>query len=109
MDMVRHRRFDVYLAVLDPAQGAEINKTRPCVIVSPDESNDGLRTVVIAPLTTAWHDYPSRVRVRFQGRDGEVAIDQVRSLDKRRLLRRLGAVPDEAAQRLRAALVEFFS
>jgi mRNA interferase MazF len=102
-------RFDVFLVNLDPTVGSEIRKSRPCVVVSPDELNRHIRTVVVAPLTTAGRTYPSRVPVRFDGKDGQVIIDQVRTVDKARLARRLGALaPDEAVAVL-DILREFFA
>ena len=109
MDMVTVRRFDVYLVSLDPAVGSEIKKTRPCVIVSPDESNEALNTVVIAPMTTTLHAYPTRVRLRFQGKDGEIAIDQLRAIDKRRLVKRVGSISAETKKKLSTTLLEFFA
>ena len=92
------RRFDVFLVNLDPTVGSEIRTSRPCVIVSPDEMNRYIRTVVVAPLTTASRPYPSRVEVRFAGKDGHVVIDQLRTIDKGCLAARLGALDaDEAA------------
>ena len=106
--MVTPRRFEVYLANFDPTLGAEIRKTRPAVIVSPDEANQHLRTVIVVPLTSASHAYPSRVPLRFQGRDGEAAIDQMRAIDKQRLVRRLGSISADAQRRLVERLLEFF-
>ena len=106
--MVKPRRFEVYLAALDPTQGAEIRKTRPCVIISPNEANDNLDTVIIAPMSTVVRNYPFRVRVRFQERDGQVALDQLRAIDKLRLRRRLGVLPLETASRITAMLLAFF-
>ena len=91
-------RFDVFVVNLDPTVGSEIRKARPCVIVSPDEMNRYVRTVVVAPLTTAGRTYPSRVPVSFADRRGQVVIDQLRTVDKARLAKRLGALrPGEAA------------
>jgi mRNA interferase MazF len=102
-------RFDVFVVNLDPTIGSEIRKSRPCVVVSPDELNRYVRTVVVAPLTTAQRRYPSRVHVRFDGKDGQVVIDQLRTVDKARLAKRLGALaPDEAAAGL-DVLREFFA
>ena len=102
-------RFDVFVVNLDPTVGSEIRKSRPCVIVSPDEMNRHIRTVVVAPLTSAGRPYPSRVPVRFAGRDGQVVIDQLRTVDKARLAKRLGALePDEAGAVL-DVLREFFA
>lgn len=91
-------RFDVFLVNLDPTVGSEIRKSRPCVVVSPDEMNRYLRTVVVAPLTTSERQYPSRVQTHFAGKNGQVVIDQLRTVDKARLAKRLGALdPREAA------------
>jgi mRNA interferase MazF len=84
------QRFEVYLVTLDPTIGSEIQKTRPCVVVSPDDMNRHLATVIVAPLTTRGRLYPMRVSCRFQGRDGQVVLDQLRTVDKVRLVRRLG-------------------
>jgi mRNA interferase MazF len=109
MDMVNPRRFEVYLVALDPTVGSEIRKTRPCVVVSPDEANDALSTVIGAPMTSTIRNYPTRVHIRFQGGSGEIAIDQLRALDKRRLIKKLGVISADAQRRLGVALVEFFS
>jgi mRNA interferase MazF len=102
-------RFDVFLVNLDPTVGSEIRKSRPCVIVSPDEMNRYVRTVVVAPLTTSGRPYPSRVPTRFAGKDGQVVIDQLRTVDSARLAKRLGALdPGEAAAVLEV-LREFFA
>lgn len=102
-------RFDVFLVNLDPTIGSEIRKARPCVVVSPDEMNRHIRTVVVAPLTTSGRTYPSRVPTSFAGRQGQVVIDQLRTVDKARLAKRLGALePREAAQVL-DVLREFFA
>jgi mRNA interferase MazF len=108
MDVVVPRRFDVHLVGFDPAIGSEIKKTRPAVIVSPDEANRHLRTVVVVALTSAVRGYPTRIRLRFQGRDGEAALDQLRAVDKSRLGKRLGSVSSDVQQRLLAGLLEFF-
>jgi len=98
MAVVVVQRFEVWLINLDPTQGSEINKTRPCVVLSPDEMNRYLRTVTIAALTSARRDYPSRVDCTFQGKEGQVALDYLRSVDKTRLVRRLGVLPTSTAQ-----------
>ena len=85
-------RFEVYLVNLDPTIGSEIKKTRPCLIVSPDDMNKYLTTVIIAPMTTKGRAYPMRVSCRFQGKDGQIVIDQVRAIDKSRLTKRLGSI-----------------
>src|SRR5207249_10619034 len=83
-------RFEVYLVNLDPTTGSEIKKTRPCLVVSPDEMNHNLPTIIIAPMTTRQRTYASRAPCRFQGKRGQVALDQIRTVDQARLLRRLG-------------------
>jgi mRNA interferase MazF len=86
------RRGDVYLVNLDPTVGRESRKARPCVVVSPDELNAHLATFIVAPLTTGAHAYPFRVACRFDGKDGHVVLDQLRTVDRVRLSRRLGAL-----------------
>jgi mRNA interferase MazF len=88
------KRGDVWLVDLDPTVGSEIQKSRPCLIVSPPEMHDYLRTVIAAPLTTKSHPAGFRVPVHFKGQDGLILLDQIRTLDKRRLVKRLGAVSD---------------
>ena len=102
------RRFEVWLVSLDPTRGSEIRKTRPCVVVSPDELNRNIHTVVVAPMTTAPREYPTRVSLRFEGRDGRIVLDQIRTVDRTRLLRRLGIVPNVTARRVCGVLVEMF-
>jgi len=109
MDMVKARRFEVWLVTLDPAQGAEIRKTRPCLVISPDEANQSLQTVIAAPMTTTPRRYPFRVNVRFQGKDGQVALDQMRALDGTRLVRRLGTITEDTRRRVTTTLAEFFA
>lgn len=99
----------VWLVTLDPAQGVEIQKTRPCLVISPDEMNEHLRTVIIAPMTTVTHPYPTRVGVRFQGKRGQVALDQLRAVDRQRLVKMLGTVSAKTAQEVSETLVEMFS
>ena len=103
------RRGDVFLVSLDPARGGEIQKTRPCVVVSPDELNSYLRTFIMAPLTTGGHPYPFRVSCRFEGRSGYVVIDQIRSVDRERLVRRLGKLSPSTLGRILAILQEMFT
>jgi mRNA interferase MazF len=108
VDVVAPRRFDVHLVDFDPTVGSEIRETRPAIIVSPDEANQHLLTVVVVPLTGALRNSPSRVRVRFQGRDGDAIIDQIRTVSRRRLRRRLGNVSGEAQRRIVSTLLDFF-
>ena len=89
--------------------GAEIQKTRPCLVVSPDESNRHLRTVIIAPMTTVARPYPTRVAVTFQGKQGQVALDQLRAIDRQRLIRKLGRISPKTAAAVSALLVEMFA
>ncbi len=102
-------RFDVFLISLDPTRGSEIRKTRPCLIISPDEMNEHIRTVIIAPMTTRGRPYPTRVSCTFQGKRGQVVLDQVRTVDKTRLVRRLGTVSAKVQQNVLNALQEMFS
>ena len=95
------KRGEIWLAALDPTVGSEIQKTRPCLVVSPDEMNDHLRTAIVAPLTTGSHPAPFRVAVTFKGTRGLVLPDQMRTIDRRRLIKRMGRID---AQTLRAVL-----
>jgi len=103
------QRDEGWLAVLDPTQGSEIQKTHPCLVISPDEMNQHLRTVIVAPMTTVTRPYPTRVAVRFQGKRGQVALDQLRAVDRQRLVRVLGAVSAKTAQEVSATLLEMFA
>ncbi len=103
------KRFDVYLVNLDPTIGHEIKKTRPCLVVSPDEMNRHIGTVIVAPMTTKGHDYPSRVACRFQGKDGQVVLDQIRTVDKARLVKRLGQISASAQKQVLVILAEMFA
>lgn len=85
-------RFEVYLVNLDPTVGSEIKKTRPCLIISPDEMNRYIATVIVAPMTTKGRPYPTRVPCRFQGKEGQIVLDQIRTVDKSRLIQKLGTI-----------------
>ena len=102
------RRDEVWLVSLDPTQGVEIQKTRPCLVVSPDEMNQHLRTVIVAPMTTVTRPYPTRVSVRFQGKSGQVALDQLRAVDRQRLVKKLGVVSAKTAGEAGERLAEMF-
>lgn len=102
-------RFDVYLINLDPTIGSEIQKTRPCLVVSPDEINHHLRTVIIAPMTTKGRDYPSRVSCRFKGKDGRVVLDQIRAVDHSRLVKKVGRLPSNTCSNVLDVLQEMFA
>lgn len=103
------KRFDVFLVDLDPTVGAEIRKTRPCVIVSPDEMNRPIATVIIAPLTTQGKAYPTRVVCHFQGKEGLIVLDQLRTVDKARLVKRLGHLAVGEQQAVLQILAEMFA
>lgn len=102
-------RFDVYLINLDPTVGSEIQKTRPCLVVSPDEINHNLRTVIVAPMTTRGRGYPSRVPCRFKGKDGHVVLDQIRTVDQARLIKKLGRLDGKTSTAVLAVLQEMFT
>ncbi|WKZ51329.1 MAG: type II toxin-antitoxin system PemK/MazF family toxin [Anaerolineales bacterium] len=103
------KRFEVYLVNLDPTVGREIRKTRPCLVVSPDEINRHIGTVIVAPMTTKGRDYPTRVTCRFQGKDGQIVLDQIRTVDKTRLVKRLGIISAPVQKRVLAVLAEIFA
>jgi mRNA interferase MazF len=102
-------RFDVYLIRLDPTQGREIRKTRPCLIISPDEMNQHIDTVIIAPMTTKGRPYPTRVPVRFKGKSGQVVLDQIRTVDKSRLVKRVGKIDELTRRQVLTLLAELFA
>ena len=102
-------RGDVHLVRLDPTLGSEIRKTRPCLVISPDELNQHLRTVIVAPMTTGGHAYPWRMACRFQNRSGFVALDQLRTVDSERLAKRLGRLSIATATEVLETLQEMFA
>jgi mRNA interferase MazF len=106
MGMVK--RFEVYLVNLDPTQGKEIKKTRPCLVISPDEMNRYISTVIVAPMTTRGHDYPTRVSCKFQNKEGQVVLDQIRTVDKSRLIQKLGEIDINVQMEVLAILSEMF-
>lgn len=103
------RRFEVYLINLDPAVGSEIKKIRPCLVISPDEMNRYAATVIVAPMTTKVRAYPTRVSCKFQSKRGEVALDQLRTVDKSRLARKLGRIDKQTQENILSVLAEMFS
>lgn len=103
------RRGDVFLVALEPTRGSEIRKTRPCLVVSPDELNQHLRTVIVAPMTTGGHPYPFRVPCRFQKHDGFVVLDQLRTVDSQSLLRKMGTLGSAAVSASLNVLQEMFA
>jgi len=102
-------RFDVYLINLDPTIGSEIRKTRPCLVISPNEMNRFIKTVIVAPMTTRGTSYPTRVSCKFQGKRGQVVLDQIRTVDKTRLVRRLGKVAKQTQAEVLSVLSEMFA
>jgi len=103
------KRFDVYLISLDPTIGSEIKKTRPCLIISPDEMNRYINTVIIAPMSTKGRAYPTRVVCKFQGKQGQIVLDQIRTVDKMRLVKRLGRIDVSTQSRVLTILGEMFA
>ena len=103
------KRFDVWLVALDPTVGSEIQKTRPCLVVSPDEMNRYIATVIVAPMTTRGQLYPTRVPCLFEDKDGQVVLDQLRTVDKARLVKFLGRVDAETQRAVLATLTEMFA
>lgn len=108
MARVVYARFDVWLISLDPAKGSEMRKTRPCLIISPKEINDYMKTVLIAPLTSTIKNFPFRVKCYFQDHQGEIALDHIRSVDKTRLVKRLGTINEQTALELCRTLNALF-
>jgi len=102
-------RFDVFLVKLDPALGSEIKKTRPCLVISPDEMNRYIRTAIVAPMTTKGRPYPTRVACRFKGKSGQVVLDQIRTIDKERLIKKVGRIDRRAAEAVLQVLAEIFA
>ena len=103
------KRFEVYLVNLDRTVGSEVRKTRPCLIISPDEMNRHVRTVIVAPMTTKGRPYPTRIACRFRQKQGQVVLDQVRTVDKVRLVRRLGRIDRRTQDKVLAGLAEMFA
>lgn len=102
-------RGDIYLVSLNPTRGSEIRKTRPCVIISPDELNAHLRTFIVAPLTTGGHPYPFRVHCRFSEKDGYVVADQLRAVDRDRLIKHLGVLDEDTLAEVLSVLQAMFA
>jgi mRNA interferase MazF len=102
-------RFDVYLINLDPTIGSEIQKTRPCLIISPDEMNRHIRTVMVAPMTTAGKDYPTRVKCKFKKKKGQIVLDQIRTIDKTRLIKKIGKIDPKTQIEVISVLQKLFA
>jgi len=103
------KRFDVYLVNLDPTVGSEIRRTRPCLVISPDEMNRWIRTVVVAPMTTKGQPYPTRIACKFQGKEGQVVLGQIRTVDKSRLVQKLGQINKSTQRDVLVTLAEMFA
>ena len=103
------KRFDVYLINLDPTIGSEIQKIRPCLVISPDEMNRFIRTVIVAPMTTKGISYPTRVGCKFRGKQGQIVLDQIRTVDKTRLVRKLGKIDKQTQTEVLSVLGEVFA
>lgn len=102
-------RFEVWLVDLNPVKGSEISKTRPCLVISPDETNRHLNTVIVTAMTTAQKNYPTRVDCVFKRKKGQIALDQIRTIDKLRLVKKLGTLDEAVSKKVSQALVEIFS
>ena len=102
-------RFDIFLVNLDPTVGSEIQKTRPCVVISPDEMNRNISTVIVAPMTTKGQAYPTRIACQFQGKDGQIVLDQIRTVDKARLVKLLGQINADEQRAVLDTLAEMFA
>ena len=103
------KRFEVYLVNLDPTIGREIKKTRPCLIISPDEMNQHIATVIIAPMTTQGRSYPTRIPCEFQGKAGQIVLDQIRTVDRARLVKKLGQIDSATQKAVLLLLAEMFA
>ncbi|MBK8618982.1 MAG: type II toxin-antitoxin system PemK/MazF family toxin [Anaerolineales bacterium] len=103
------KRFEVHLINLDPTVGREIKKTRPCLIISPDEMNAHIATVIVAPMTSQGRNYPTRISCKFQGKNGQVILDQIRTVDKVRLVKKLGMISAATQKEVLAVLAEMFA
>jgi mRNA interferase MazF len=109
MGMVDINRFDILLVSFDPSQGHEIKKTRPCVIVSPNEMNKYIKTLIVAPMTSKIRNYPTRIPVVFDSKEGTIALDQIRTIDKSRIIRNLGTLDTKIANTVLETLGKMFS
>jgi len=103
------KRFEVYLVKLDPTVGSEIHKTRPCLVISPDEINRFINTIIVAPMTTKGRPYPTRVPLKFKSKRGHVVLDQIRTVDKTRMVKKLGQVDSQTQRAVLSLLNEMFS
>jgi len=99
-------QYEIYLVDLDPTKGHEIQKTRPCLIISPDEMNHAIGTVIIAPMTTKSHKYPTRIELEFDGKRGWIVLDQIRTVDKSRLIKKAGKILKKEIVKVKEMLKE---
>jgi len=102
-------RFEVFLVNLDPTVGHEIKKTRPCLVISPNEMNHNISTVIVAPMTTKGRKYPTRISCTFQGKKGQIILDQIRTVDQKRLVKKLGTISKGTQEKTLAILQELFA
>ena len=109
MAVVGSRRFDILLVSLDPSQGAEIKKTRPCLVISPDEMNKYVKTLIVAPMTSKGKPYITRIPVTFKGKEGKVLLDQIRTIDKSRIIKKLGTLDNDKTSLVLETLGKMFS
>ena len=109
MAVVDFCRFDVFLVSLDPSKGAEIKKTRPCLVISPDEMNKHIKTLIVAPMTSKGRPYLTRISVTFKGQEGKILLDQIRTIDKSRIIKKLGTLDAEKASLVLETLEKMFS
>ena len=107
--MVDVNRFDILLVSLDPSQGSEIKKTRPCVVISPNEMNKYIKTIIVAPMTSKIKSYPTRIPVTFDGKEGNIVLDQIRTIDKSRIIRKLGTLNIKTTSLVLDTLEKLFS
>ncbi len=103
------KRFEVYLVNLNPTVGVEIQKKRPCLIISPDEMNRNIKTAIVAPMTTKSRSFPTRIDCEFEGKNGFIVLDQIRAIDNVRLVKKLGEIDDETRVKVLKKLREIFS
>ncbi|MBL7050098.1 MAG: type II toxin-antitoxin system PemK/MazF family toxin [Nitrospira sp.] len=102
-------RYEIYIVALDPTLGSEIKKSRPCVVISPDEMNHNINTVIIAPMTSTVKRYPTRISLEFQGKKGQVVLDQIRTVDKRRLMKKIGVLKKGTSEKISITLQDMFT
>jgi len=108
MAMVTFKRFDILLVSFDPSQGSEIKKTRPCVVISPDEMNKHIKTLIIAPMTSRIKDYPTHIPITFKEKEGRIILSQIRTIDQSRIIKKLGALNNKTASLVLDTLREMF-